>query len=352
MRIRILTCLLSALLLIPSVAMAENGATLKAEETTIELLVEATTRFIQSLTEEQQKQTLFPLESKERLDYKIVPFRVEGIKFKDLKPGQISLVNTIMNAGLSNQGYHKAASIIALDEYLVEIEEAAGASTRFHGTEKYNLAIFGEPSNEKSWAFRMHGHHLYISFTIADGKLYNAGPLYFGASPHNVTEGPRAGWHILSDEENLGRNIVLSLSPSQQKKAIYADKMPPGIITDMIIDLKGKIQTEGVGYSEMNATQQAAVKEMVMEHIYNIPRDQAHTRLDLVQKGGWENIRFAWAGSTKPGEKFFYIVQGPEFILEYCEVEMGSNHIHSVWRDTNGDFGRDILAEHLASNPH
>jgi len=349
---RKLTCLLVAMLILPSAAFAENGMADKAEETTIELMIEAATRFVQSLTDEQQKSALYPLDSKERFDYKIVPFHVEGIKFKDLRAGQIVMVNTMMNAGLSNQGYHKAASIMALEDYLVELEAAAGTPSRFHGIEKYSIAIFGKPAAGESWALRIHGHHLYISLTIADGKLYNAGPLYYGASPHRVTDGTMNGWHILDDEENLGRNIVLSLSKSQQKKAMAPAAMPDGILTDMIVDLKGKIETEGVAYSEMNASQQAAVKELVMENIYNIPRDQAHTRLDLVQKGGWENIRFAWAGSTKVGEKMFYILQGPEFILEYCEVSMGSNHIHSVWRDTNGDFGRDILAEHLASSPH
>jgi hypothetical protein len=28
------------------------------------------------------------------------------------------------------------------------------------------------------------------------------------------------------------------------------------------------------------------------------------------------------------------------------------NHIHSVWRDFDGDFGRDILREHLKSVAH
>ena len=28
------------------------------------------------------------------------------------------------------------------------------------------------------------------------------------------------------------------------------------------------------------------------------------------------------------------------------------NHIHSVWRDFNGDFGRDLLREHLKSVAH
>jgi len=28
------------------------------------------------------------------------------------------------------------------------------------------------------------------------------------------------------------------------------------------------------------------------------------------------------------------------------------NHIHSVWRDFNGDFGMDLLAMHYQTDPH
>jgi hypothetical protein len=39
-------------------------------------------------------------------------------------------------------------------------------------------------------------------------------------------------------------------------------------------------------------------------------------------------------------------VQGKTSLLEYDNVQNGANHVHSVWRDFDGDFGRDILAEH------
>ena len=48
----------------------------------------------------------------------------------------------------------------------------------------------------------------------------------------------------------------------------------------------------------------------------------------------------------------FWPVTGPQFLIEYCAVALSPNHVHTVWRDYNGDYGRDILAEHLASAPH
>jgi hypothetical protein len=32
--------------------------------------------------------------------------------------------------------------------------------------------------------------------------------------------------------------------------------------------------------------------------------------------------------------------------LEYDNIQNGANHPHAVWRDFDGDFGRDLLREH------
>ena len=71
-----------------------------------------------------------------------------------------------------------------------------------------------------------------------------------------------------------------------------------------------------------------------------------------LKKAGLDNIAFAWAGETEQGKKHYYRVQGPTFLVEYDNTQNDGNHIHSVWRDFNGDFGRDLLREHLKSMPH
>ena len=75
--------------------------------------------------------------------------------------------------------------------------------------------------------------------------------------------------------------------------------------------------------------------------------DIAEDRLARVRKAGVEKIAFAWAGDTERGKKHYYRVQGPTFLIEYDNTQNDGNHIHSVWRDFNGDFGRDLLREHL-----
>ena len=57
-------------------------------------------------------------------------------------------------------------------------------------------------------------------------------------------------------------------------------------------------------------------------------------------------IRFVWAGSITRGEAHYYRLHGPAFVIEYDNSQNNANHIHSVFRDFNGDFGVDVLAAH------
>jgi hypothetical protein len=87
-------------------------------------------------------------------------------------------------------------------------------------------------------------------------------------------------------------------------------------------------------------------------YIGKMAGDIAEDRLSRVRKAGVEKIGFAWAGETERGKKHYYRVQGPTFLIEYDNTQNDGNHIHSVWRDFNGDFGRDLLREHLRSVQH
>ncbi|HMB81472.1 MAG TPA: DUF3500 domain-containing protein, partial [Vicinamibacterales bacterium] len=80
--------------------------------------------------------------------------------------------------------------------------------------------------------------------------------------------------------------------------------------------------------------------------------DIADDRMARVRKAGVEKITFAWAGETERDKKHYYRMQGPTFLVEYDNTQNDGNHIHSVWRDFNGDFGRDLLREHLRSVAH
>ena len=80
--------------------------------------------------------------------------------------------------------------------------------------------------------------------------------------------------------------------------------------------------------------------------------DIAADRLTKIRIAGVENVTFAWAGSIERGQKHYYRVQGPTFLIEFDNTQNDGNHVHSVWRDFRGDFGRDLLREHLRASAH
>jgi hypothetical protein len=76
-----------------------------------------------------------------------------------------------------------------------------------------------------------------------------------------------------------------------------------------------------------------------------MPDQIASDREAMIRRAGG-NIWFAWAGSTALGAPYYYRIQTADFVVEYDKTHSDGNHIHSVWRDFNGDFGRDLLKEH------
>jgi hypothetical protein len=72
--------------------------------------------------------------------------------------------------------------------------------------------------------------------------------------------------------------------------------------------------------------------------------------MSRIRSAGLDTIRFAWIGATArvPRAAHYYRIQGPTFLIEYDNTQNGANHQHIVWRDFNGDFGADLLAQHYA----
>jgi hypothetical protein len=69
-----------------------------------------------------------------------------------------------------------------------------------------------------------------------------------------------------------------------------------------------------------------------------------------IKAAGLEKIRFGWAGDTRPGDAYYYRIQGPTFLMEAANTQNDANHVHATWRDFAGDFGRDLLGEHVSGD--
>lgn len=304
-------------------------------------MTETAKRFLASLTSEQAAKTTFNFGDDERLNWHFIPKERKGLPLKDMTPTQKHLASALLNAGLSQQGYVKATSIMSLEDILRIMEKDNGVRRNPEG---YFFSIFGEPSETGVWGYRVEGHHLALNFTLKNGKVTGS-PNFLGANPAEVREGPRKGFRALASEEDLGRALVAALTPAQKKVAILAGEAPKDILTGASRKATLEGQPTGLSASKLNAKQRAMLQALIEEYAHNLPDQVAEERMARVKKAG-TNLHFAWAGGENRGDPHYYRILGPDFLIEYDNTQNNANHIHSVWRDMKGDFGEDLLKEH------
>jgi hypothetical protein len=255
------------------------------------------------------------------------------------------LAHALLSAGLSQRGYIKAVSIMSLDEILRILENGTGP---VRDPERYFFSIFGEPSETGIWGYRVEGHHVSQNFTIVNGKVLVA-PSFFGANPAEVREGPRKGLRVLGREEDLGRAFIQSLTPEQKKTAIVSADAPGEILTGPARKAALKGQPSGIAASKLTSQQRELLQNLLDEYCNNVPEQVAQLREDQIKKAAG-NLYFAWAGGEQVGQPHYYRIQSPAFLIEYDDTQNNANHIHTVWRDIEGDFGLDLLKEHYQTS--
>jgi hypothetical protein len=166
-----------------------------------------------------------------------------------------------------------------------------------------------------------------------------------GTNPAEVRQGPRAGLRTLGTEEDLGRELVHALTAEQRTLAVIDAKAPEEIITSDA--RKADVgEAKGIAFGKLSAPTRELAMRLVREYVQRVRPEVADSDLAKIQKAGIDRIRFAWAGGLEKGQKHYYRVQGPTFLLEYDNTQNDGNHVHAVWRDFANDFGLDVLREH------
>ena len=312
-------------------------------------MAEAANKFLASLTPEQKAKATLDFADENRRDWTVVPRDRKGVPLKDLDENQRKLAMEFMKTGLGASGYQKATTIMSLEPVLAQLE---GPSRRFpRDPELYYFSIFGTPSPKAPWGWRVEGHHISIHFTIVKGEMLSNTPLAFGANPAEVREGERKGLRALAGEEDRGRDMILALDEKQRAVAIFDQKAPSDILT--LAKIKADpLKPEGIPAGQMNKQQQVLLSKLIDEYLARMPHDVAEERSKKMQEAGFDKIYFGWAGGVNKGDPQYYRVQSPTFLIEYDNTQNNANHIHSVWRDFNGDFGEDLLREHYQTTPH
>jgi hypothetical protein len=306
------------------------------------MMLAAVRAFINSLSADQRSKATFAFDNDQRLDWHFIPRARKGIPFKDLDPAQRLLGSALLGGGLGQRGLIRAATIMSLDAVLREVEQGSGP---VRDPDLYFLSIFGDAGSGKPWAWRLEGHHVALNFTLVEGKTISSTPAFLGANPAEVLQGPRKGLRALAAEEDLGRLLIKSLDDKQRSQAVVSQSAPSDILSTNLRKAE-PLKPAGLQTARLGQKQQEIVMTLLSEYAARHAPDIAAARLDKVRAAGLGSIYFAWAGGFEKGQPHYYRIQGPSFLVEYDNVQNNANHIHTVWRDFDSDFGADLLAQH------
>lgn len=331
------TCLAVYFLISHTVPVSAQQATI----TLTQEMVSSVDAFLNGLSTQQRDTATYGFNDEERLNWHFIPRSRNGLSFNDMNEAQRELADRTMSTFLSARGYDRISRIRSLESVLKEIE----VNGRFvRDPDAYFLTVFGEPSLDGTWAFRFEGHHIALNWTFVEGNGIASSPQFFGSNPAQVRSGPRAGLRVFAAEEDLARQLVISMNAMQQQQAILEVEVPRDIFT-AAEDEVTPFETTGIAFGNLNSNQQLNLMDLI-EEVAGAQPDAVTAARMLQVRNGRDDIRFTWIGGTGDADAHYWRVQGNDFLIEYDKTQNDANHIHLVWRDFDGDFGRDLIRLH------
>ncbi len=364
-------------------------------------MAEEAQRLIDVLDDSQRKLALWPFPGdEERRLWFYTPTDHGGLTLAGMTQPQHRLLYRLLASGLSTAGYVTVSTIIGLENVLDHVEGFNASFDRPRGRDPlmYYIRFFGSPSSTGTWSWRLGGHHVSLNFTIIDGVLSGATPLFFGADPASA---PLLGPHPLrplAGVEDLARELTRSLSGDQRGLAIATPRAPTDLVGanrsslsdgDQPIPLpliwrrvfEGEVgerlqkaqdrldELTGVGPADLEATsftrtpkglaatamdgdQRGMLDALLRLYVDRLPDDVADEEAAKFAGAALDGVHLLWAGGLEPGQPHYYRLHGPSILVEYDNTARDANHVHSVWRDPRGDFADDPLARHHAEHKH
>jgi hypothetical protein len=311
-------------------------------------MARAATYFLDALNSEQRQKATFEFKNDERVNWFFVPHERKGLPLKEMLPEQRALAMALLASGLGQRGFVQAITITSLEQILRDMEQGKGP---VRDPERYFVTIFGKPGPSETWGWRVEGHHVSLNFTVVNGRASAGVPAFLGSNPGVVREGPRKGLRVLGMEEDLGRQLAQSFDADQKKAAVLPGDAPKEIVTGnsrkAMLDNPG-----GLAVAKMNESQKQVLMSLLDLYANRLRPELAEQDLRRIMDAGIEKVTFAWAGPMEVGQPHYYRIHGPTFLIEYDNTQNNANHIHTVWRDLQNDFGDDALARHYKETPH
>lgn len=360
-------------------------------------MVEAAAGWLASLDDEQRAVAVVPWPAEaERHRWYYTPTDHGGLPLARMRPAQQHRAMRLVASGLSHPGYVTASTIIGLENVLDQADGWADSWGRERNRDPlaYWLTVFGEPSLTGAWSWRFGGHHVSVHHLVLDGRVQASSPCFLGADP---ATSPLLGGQTLRPlgaAEDLARDLILSFDAEQRARAVISPVAPVDIVSgnrphihdgdrlmplpevwrgrfadprlrDLVASVHHNAETragvrpehreavelttmpKGVPAADLSPDQQGTLRALLDVFVGRIPEELAARETAKFAGDRLAEVHVAWAGGVERGEPHYYRLQGPRLLAEYDNTQRDVNHVHTVWRDPDGDFGDDALRRHL-----
>ncbi len=301
-------------------------------------MTSAASAYLASISSEQRELTSFDFDDAERVNWHFIPRERKGLGLWDLDGEALTSAEALVATGLTTAGYAKTLEVRSLEEvlYLFEAGDEADRRKKRH-PHRYYISVFGDPDGGVAWGWRFEGHHLSLNYTVKGGEILSSTPEFFGANPGLIDAGPGRRLRVLGRREDLARSI-LKAAPTDQQQQIQPSVNPPRDIRGAGAAQAEAGEPAGVAFADMNPVQQSLMRQLIGEYLTAMPTSVIKRRMQEINDAGMDHVHFAWWGGTELNQPHHYVVQGPTFVIEYNNTQNSANHVHSIWRNLNGDF--------------
>jgi hypothetical protein len=297
------------------------------------IITERASALLQSFAPDQKQAALFPYDGDVQKRWNFMGsggFIKPGFRLEQMDIAQKEKAWDLLSAVLSPRGIEKTRDVMTLQQVL--IDQGNGASSR--GRERFSFAFFGEPDAAKPWAFRLEGHHLSVTFSIAGNRLVGVTPSSFSVNPNRVEGGSYKGLITLKREDAVARKLAADVTGASRERLFFSDQPFRNVRA-----LAGREQPfekrEGLAIGDMGSAQRDLLIEIIdafaAEHL--LPQFAQNIAM-RIQQGDAAATHFAFAGSTEIGKPAYYRIHGDNLLIEFASVDEAAQHLHTVFHLT------------------
>jgi hypothetical protein len=328
-------------------------------------MVDAARALLGTLDEPQRRVVRHPLNSRVWRAWMNPEFYLNrfGLRLDEIDEPVREAVLQLLRASLSDKGFTKVRHAMWTNAFLGDLTN----KPRVFGEFSYNVNLFGEPSTTAPWGWSLYGHHVAISVLVV-GEQMVVSPVFLGAEPNIIDEGPHRGVQLFRDQDQLALELLRGLPAGVREKVVlFADKLDAAIPEGRVVfgdelHLAGMFQDnrvippEGVPAAEFPEGSRAQLMDLAALFVDHLPDGPLHAQLSRIHAhldGTW----FCWIGGCGDEDPFYFRIQSPVFLAEYehhagivlTNQKPAKFHTHTIVRTPNGnDYGAALIA--LATN--